>query len=68
MTRSTFKGTLPSNLYNLCNTLLNELWVQGGNPSIINIFLGVPQLETAGWSGTFYCFCIFQVKNKTFLD
>ena len=50
MNSSTFKGTLLSNLCNLCNTLLNALWVLGGNPSIINIFLGVPQLEIGGLS------------------
>ena len=58
MTSSTFKGTLPNNLCNLCNTLLNALWARGGNLSIMNIILGVPQLEIAGWSGKFYFFCI----------
>ena len=56
MTSSTFKGTLLRNLCNLCNTLLNALWVLGGNPSIMNIFLSVPQLEIAGWPVTFYFF------------
>ena len=40
-------------LYLLCKTLLNILWVSGGNPSNLAFFsVGVPQLEMTGQPGT----------------